>query len=149
MIRLARPEEADAVRQLSAEAYVPAYVPLFGRAPMPAREDYAPRIARGEVWVMQVDEQLAAALVLEDRSSYLLVYSIAIRPAFQRRGFAAELLSFADQQAAAKGFGEIRLYTNEKCCAIRRSTGAPAIAKSVAGRIQVSPACNSSTWRRR
>ena len=61
MIRLARPEEADAIRQLSAEAYVPAYMPLFGRAPMLAREDYAPRIARGEVWVMQVDEQLDGA----------------------------------------------------------------------------------------
>jgi len=62
MIRLALRDEADAVRQLSAEAYLPVYLPLYGRPPMPAREDYAPRITRGEVWVMEIDGRLAAAL---------------------------------------------------------------------------------------
>jgi ribosomal protein S18 acetylase RimI-like enzyme len=114
MIRLARPEEAEAVRQLSADAYLPAYLPLFGRAPMPAREDYGPRIARNEVWVVPADNELAAALVLEHHAGHLLVYSIAIRPAHQGRGLAAELLRFADHQAVASGFNEIRLYTNEK-----------------------------------
>jgi len=44
----------------------------------------------------------------------LLIYSIAIRPAFQRQGLAAELLGFADQKARELGFSEIRLYTNKK-----------------------------------
>ena len=114
MIRLAHPTEADDVRQLSADAYLPAYLPLFGRAPMPAVEDYAPRIARGEVWLQEVGGELAAALVLEPKPAYLLLYSIAIRPTFQGRGLAAKLLAFADGRARETGFAEIRLYTNEK-----------------------------------
>ena len=114
MIRLALPDEADEVRALSAEAYLPVYLPLYERPPMPAREDYAPRIARGEVWVAEIDARLAAVLVLERLKDHLLLYSIAIRPAFQGRGLAAELLAFADDQARQSGFSEIRLYTNEK-----------------------------------
>ena len=114
MIRLALPDEADAVRALSAEAYLPVYLPIYGRPPMPAREDYAPRIARGEVWVAEIDASVAAVIVLEQQPDYLLVYSIAIRPAFQGRGLAAELLAFADRHARDNGFSEVRLYTNEK-----------------------------------
>jgi ribosomal protein S18 acetylase RimI-like enzyme len=114
MIRLALPDEADAIRALSAEAYLPVYLPLYGRPPMPAREDYAPRIARGEVWVAEIDARLAAVLVLEQLKDHLLLYSIAIRPAFQGRGLAAKLLAFADDQARKSSFSEIRLYTNEK-----------------------------------
>jgi len=114
MIRPALPSEAQLVRELSAEAYLPAYLSLFGRAPMPAIEDYAPRIARGEVWLCEIDNQAAAVLVLETKPSHLLVYSIAIRPACQGRGLAAELLAFADARAKQMGFADIRLYTNEK-----------------------------------
>jgi ribosomal protein S18 acetylase RimI-like enzyme len=114
MIRPALPDEADAIRALSAEAYLPVYLPLYGRPPMPAREDYAPRIARDEVWVAEIDARLAAVLVLEQLKDHLLLYSIAIRPAFQGRGLAAKLLAFADDQARKSGLSEIRLYTNEK-----------------------------------
>jgi len=114
MIRRALPDEAEAVRSLSAEAYLPVYLPLYERPPMPAREDYAPRIARGEVWVAEINTQLAAVLVLETLPDYLLVYSVAVRPAFQGQGLAAKLLDFADRHARAAGFKEVRLYTNEK-----------------------------------
>ena len=114
MIRRALPEEAEAVRTLSAEAYLPVYLPLYGRPPMPAREDYAPRIARGKVWVAEIDAELVGVLVLEQLPDYLLVYSIAIRPAFQGQGLAATLLDFTDRHARDTGFSEVRLYTNEK-----------------------------------
>ena len=114
MIRLALPDEAEAVRSLSADAYLPVYLPLYGRPPMPAREDYAPRIARGEVWVAEIEAKLTAALVLERQPDCLLLYSIAIRPAFQGRGLAGNLLAFVDQHARELGIKEIRLYTNEK-----------------------------------
>jgi ribosomal protein S18 acetylase RimI-like enzyme len=114
VIRLALPSEAEFVRTLSSDAYVPAYVPLFGRAPTPAVEDYAPRIARGEVWILEIDNDPAAVLALEKFADHLLVYSIAVRPACQGRGLAARLLAFADEQARLGGLAEIRLYTNEK-----------------------------------
>jgi len=114
MIRPALPEEADAVRDISAAAYLPVYLPLYGRPPIPAHEDYGPRITRGEVWVSQIDARLAAVLVLERQADHLLLYSIAIHPAFQGQGLAAKLLAFADDRAREAGFNEIRLYTNEK-----------------------------------
>lgn len=40
-IRRARLDEAVLVRELSAEAYVPAYLPVIGTVPRPASEDYA------------------------------------------------------------------------------------------------------------
>jgi ribosomal protein S18 acetylase RimI-like enzyme len=114
MIRLALPEESEAVRDVSAAAYLPVYLPLYGRPPMPAREDYGPRIARGEVWVAEIGGRLAAVLVLERQVDHLLLYSIAIHPAFQGQGLAAKLLAFAEVHARQAGFNEIRLYTNEK-----------------------------------
>jgi ribosomal protein S18 acetylase RimI-like enzyme len=114
MIRLARPDEADAIRGLSAAAYLPVYQPLYSRPPMPAREDYAPRIARGEVWVIEIDGKLAGVLVIERKHDHLLVYSIAVHPAWQGQGLATKLLVFADERAKEAGFKEIRLYTNEK-----------------------------------
>ncbi len=114
MFRLARPDEAEAVRTSSAAAYLPAYQELYSRPPMPAHEDYAPRIARGEVWVADIDTNLAAVLVLERKQDHLLVYSIAVHPRFQGQGLAAKLLAFADGCARKAGFNEIRLYTNEK-----------------------------------
>jgi ribosomal protein S18 acetylase RimI-like enzyme len=114
MIRLALPEESEAVRDVSAAAYLPVYLPLYGRPPMPAREDYGPRIARGEVWVAEIGGRLAAVLVLERQVDHLLLYSIAIHPAFQGQGLAAKFLAFAEVHARQAGFNEIRLYTNEK-----------------------------------
>ena len=114
MIRLALPSEAELVRTLSSDAYLPAYLPLFGRPPTPAVEDYAPRIARGEVWILEIDDDPAAVLVLEKSERHLLVYSLAVRPTYQGRGLAARLLAFAEEQARLASFKEIRLYTNEK-----------------------------------
>jgi GNAT superfamily N-acetyltransferase len=94
MIRLALPKEAEAARDVSAAAYLPVYLPLYGRPPMPAREDYGPRIARGEVWVVEVDGRLAAVLVLERRADHLLLYSIAIHPAFQGQGLGLKTSGF-------------------------------------------------------
>ena len=45
---------------------------------------------------------------------YLLVYSIAVTPKYQGRGYGRELLVFADQQAIAAGLTEVRLYTNRR-----------------------------------
>jgi ribosomal protein S18 acetylase RimI-like enzyme len=113
-IRLALPSEAEAVREVNADAYLPVYLPLFGQVPLPAREDFAARIARNEVWVAETQQTLAAALVLEKSDGYLLLYSIAVRPSFQRQGLSTKLLSFAEAQARMAHFPEIRLYTNEK-----------------------------------
>jgi ribosomal protein S18 acetylase RimI-like enzyme len=113
-IRLAEPSDIEAVQRISAEAYVPAYQTVIGAVPKPAHEDYRPRIERGEVWVLEIAEGPIGLAVLEILAGYLLVYSIAVRPKYQGRGYGRELLVFADQQAIAAGLTEVRLYTNRR-----------------------------------
>jgi ribosomal protein S18 acetylase RimI-like enzyme len=82
--------------------------------PKPAVEDYSPRIARGEVWLLEEHDEVSGLIVLQEGPDYVLVYSIAVRPAQQGRGHATKLLQFAEQQAFARGVHELRLYTNIK-----------------------------------
>ena len=125
-IRRANPSDLAVVQGISADAYIAAYVPVLGYIPLPAEEDYGPRIERGEVWLLACDNKDVGVAVLEERPDHLLVYSIAVRPTEQGRGHGGALLDFADQRAAALGFAVIRLYTNmrmEKNIALYRRHG--------------------------
>ena len=51
-IRRADQSDLAAVQRISADAYVAAYIPVLGYIPLPAEEDYGPRIERGEVWLL-------------------------------------------------------------------------------------------------
>jgi ribosomal protein S18 acetylase RimI-like enzyme len=113
-IRLAEPADADMIREISAEAYVRAYQAAIGAVPLPAAEDYRPRIERGEVWILETAEGPAGVAVLETLPDYLLIYSIAVRPRYQARGHGRALLALADQRAIAAGLSEVRLYTNRR-----------------------------------
>ena len=111
-IRRANPSDLAVVQGISADAYIAAYVPVLGYIPLPAEEDYGPRIARGEVWLLACDDSDIGVAVLEEHRDHLLVYSIAVRPTEQRKGHGGALLDFADQRAATLGLAVIRLYTN-------------------------------------
>ena len=114
MIRRAELSDLEAVQQISADAYIPVYQAICGFIPKPAVEDYRPRIERGEAWLLEADNQPVAVAILEQNPDYLEVYSIAVRPEAQRKGFGAMLLRFADQRAAAVSVPGIRLYTNTR-----------------------------------
>jgi ribosomal protein S18 acetylase RimI-like enzyme len=114
VIRLAQPVDAEHIREISAAAYIPAYQPVIGAVPKPAEEDYAPRIARGEIWLLETTHGPVATLVIERHSDHLLVYSIAVLPTHQRQGHARRLLAFAEEEAGRSGQSEIRLYTNDR-----------------------------------
>ena len=125
-IRRADQSDLAVVQGISADAYVAAYVPVLGYIPLPAEEDYRPRIERGEVWLLACGDSYVGVAVLEERRDHLLVYSIAVRPTEQGRGHGRALLDFADQRAIAVGLAVIRLYTNvrmEKNIALYRRHG--------------------------
>lgn len=111
-VRAARLSDAAAVQEISAEAYIPVYQAVIGAVPKPAYEDYAGRIERGEVWLLEADDGPAGVLALEPKADHLMVYSIAVRPRYQGRGYGKLLLAFAEQRAAVTGLSEVRLYTN-------------------------------------
>jgi ribosomal protein S18 acetylase RimI-like enzyme len=113
-IRRAEAADVEVVQQINADAYVPAHQNVIGAVPKPAFEDYAPRIERGEAWVLEVDGKPVGVAILEEKPDHLLVYSIAVTPDEQRKGHGRALLRFADQRAVAIGVREVRLYTNRR-----------------------------------
>jgi GNAT superfamily N-acetyltransferase len=111
-MRLAKIGDLAAVTDLARRAYE-RYVPLIGREPTPMIEDYAPRIAGGQVWLLE-DESLAGTIVIEEREDALLIFSVAVAPERQGMGLGQKLLAFAEDVASERGFGTIELYTNVK-----------------------------------
>lgn len=113
MIRAALPADLEAVRALTASAYA-VYRDVLDTLPVPVTEDYAPRIARGEVWIQERDGCPAGLIVLEPARDHLLIFSIALAPSFRGTGLGRRLLGFAEDRAREAGLAEVRLYTNAK-----------------------------------
>ncbi|WP_315920189.1 GNAT family N-acetyltransferase [Mesorhizobium sp. SP-1A] len=113
ILRLAQADDLATVVRLTEEAYLP-YVELLGAAPLPVGEDYAPRIAGGEVWLLQLAGEPAGLIVLETHADHMLIYSVVVAPAFQGRRLGIRLLDWAEQRALDAGLDRLRLFTNEK-----------------------------------
>ncbi|TPN07604.1 GNAT family N-acetyltransferase [Mesorhizobium sp. B2-1-3] len=112
-IRKALAPDVTAVMTLTTDAYAP-YTALLGAPPIPVTEDYAPRIERGEAWLLESGGDLAGLIVLERHEDHAMIFSVAVAPGFQGKGFGIALLKHADQQARLWGVPEVRLYTNAK-----------------------------------
>ncbi|WP_375690284.1 GNAT family N-acetyltransferase [Pseudooceanicola sp. LIPI14-2-Ac024] len=113
-LRPARPADADAVTRIVRAAYAP-YIPRIGREPGPMGDDYAARIAAGQVQVLD-DPALGVCgvLVLEPQADAMLLDNIALAPEAQGKGHGKRLMAAAEAAARAAGFDRIRLYTHEK-----------------------------------
>lgn len=57
------------------------------------------------------NNRLVAMVGLETAGRDVLLRSLAVEPAYRGHGLAARLLAFAEQRAAASGFGQIHLLT--------------------------------------
>ena len=109
--RLAQGSDLPTVQAITEAAYV-AYVEPFGGPPVPLTEDYAPRIAANEVWIVSQDGVDMALAVLEAAPDHLAIFSLAVRPEAQGRGLGRWILDFAEDRARSLGLPEVRLYTN-------------------------------------
>lgn len=109
-IRLATGTDLAAVQQVVAAAYG-GYVARIGREPGPMRDDYAARIAAGEVWVAGAN-QVDGLIVLLPADGHLLLDNVAVAPARKGQGLGAALLAFAEAEARRRGVPELRLYTH-------------------------------------
>jgi GNAT superfamily N-acetyltransferase len=87
------------------------YDAVLDRPPLPVTEDYAPRIAAGEVWLVARDGADVGLAVLEVAADHLLIFSLASLPG-ARGGVGRFLLEFAEARARTLGLPEVRLYTN-------------------------------------
>jgi ribosomal protein S18 acetylase RimI-like enzyme len=112
-MRAARSDDLATIVSLTEAAYAP-YTALFGAPPIPVTEDYAPRIARSEVWLLESGGGPAGLIVLEKHPDHAMIFSVAVSPAFQGKGFGIALLNHADEQTRLWRLPEVRLYTNAK-----------------------------------
>jgi ribosomal protein S18 acetylase RimI-like enzyme len=111
MIRLARADEADAIRDVVHASYQH-YIARMGKPPGPMLDDYVQRIADGQAWVLEKADRIAGVLVLEESPTSLLLDNIAVRPEYQGQGVGRALLEFAEAEARRRGFSAIDLYTH-------------------------------------
>ena len=116
-IRAATAADLPAIVALTASAYA-VYDLVLDAPAVPVTEDYAPRVAVGEVWLLEemaTPMGLPAGLiVLETHPDHLMIFSVAVAPDRQGRGVGLRLLEFADGRARAAGLTELRLYTNAR-----------------------------------
>ncbi len=112
-IRAATLADAAAVAALTEAAYA-RYVPRIGRKPMPMLDDHAARIGGGEVFVLDLDGQVAGLISLVAEPGALLIYSVAVAPEHQGSGYGRMLMAFAETAALERGVSALRLYTNVK-----------------------------------
>jgi GNAT superfamily N-acetyltransferase len=110
-LRLAGLGDAVAVAGIVEAAYRD-FIPRIGKPPGPMLDDYARRIADGQVWVLDVAGRIAGVLVLEETPDGFLLDNVAVAPDQQGRGLGRVLLEFAEAHARHRGWREIRLYTN-------------------------------------
>jgi ribosomal protein S18 acetylase RimI-like enzyme len=99
-VNMRRAENGDlaTVTRLTHRAYAH-YIPILGGEPWPMRVDYAPRIAAGEVWLLEEVGAPLALIALEDHGDHLHIFSVAVLPEHQSRGLGQKLLAFAEDQA--------------------------------------------------
>ncbi len=112
-LRRATEPDLGTVGMISHDAYAP-WVAILGQAPLPMTEDYAPRIARGKVWIIERDGRTAGVMVLERARDHLLIWSLAVLPAYQGHGVGRWMLETAEEMARREVLPELRLFTSDR-----------------------------------
>ena len=112
-IRLAHDRDLSTVTALTRRAYEH-YIPILGGEPWPMRVDYAPRVAAGEVWLLEAADEAVALIALEDHGDHLHIFSVAVLPEQQGKGIGQKLLAFAEGKAREMDRPALTLCTGEK-----------------------------------
>ncbi len=112
-LRLAAPADLAAVERVVQSAYAP-HAARIGVRPGPMLDDYAARIAAGEVRVWEADGAILGVLVLILEGVVMLLDNVAVAPEAQGRGVGRALIAAAEDAARGAGCTTIRLYTHEK-----------------------------------
>ncbi|WP_293403158.1 GNAT family N-acetyltransferase [Phenylobacterium sp.] len=115
-LRVGEAADAEAIGELTREAYAK-WVPLIGREPLPMTIDYAQALKAHRFDLLHVGEELAGLIETVVDGEQLLVVNVAVRPAFQGRGFGVRLMALAEQIAADAGLAGVRLYTSQRFAA--------------------------------
>jgi ribosomal protein S18 acetylase RimI-like enzyme len=110
-----RPATRDDLRVVEeiVQAAYGKYVPRIGRKPVPMLDDYRALIEAGHVHVVEHGGAVKGVLVLIPEEDAMLLDNVAVAPAAQGLGLGRTMLEFAERSAIDRGYGRIRLFTNE------------------------------------
>lgn len=111
VLRPATAADIGAAARCSRAAYRK-YLARLGYEPKPMAADYRALAVDYALWVLSDNSACRGVLVLKDEADHLLIYSVAIDPAWQGRGLGRRLMAFAEDEARRRGLPELRLYTN-------------------------------------
>jgi GNAT superfamily N-acetyltransferase len=112
-IRPAVAADVARVTECMHAAYEP-WVPRLGRRPWPMVQDYSAVTEAEWVFVAESAGRLCGVLVLSETNDGLLIDNVAVLPALKGQGVGRALLIRAEQEARARGYDSLYLYTNEK-----------------------------------
>lgn len=91
-----------------------AYIPLLGRTPPTFLEPFDQHITAKNLWLWDSTDGVHAMVVLTPAEDHLMIQALCVNPAHQGQGLGQQALRFAESQARALGYDELRLYTNSK-----------------------------------
>lgn len=112
MIRAARPDDGDAVREIVEKAFEP-YCARMDRRPAPMDADYCRLIAEGAVLVAETPDAVGGVVVAFVRDGVGFVETIAVAPGLQGDGWGKRLMVAAEQKLVDERVEMVELYTNE------------------------------------
>jgi ribosomal protein S18 acetylase RimI-like enzyme len=111
IVRPAGISDLNAMTQIVAAAYAK-YIDRIGKAPGPMLDDYFAHIRNHTAWVIECDGMVAGLIVLLPENDHLLLDNVAVDPARHGMGIGRTLMRFAENEAARRGYSELRLYTH-------------------------------------
>ena len=112
LIRTATPQDVQSIEMIILDAYNK-YVGRLGRKPAPMEADYKRLIGGGDVWVVEVDGEIAGLMILESKPDHLFIGNVAVAPKYQGYRLGSRLMAHAEAEARRREFEEMRLFTNE------------------------------------
>ena len=113
-VRRAMDEDADKLTALARAAYA-RHVQVIGREPMPMSADWAKLLAEQEIWIVDGPAgEALASLALDVQPDHVMIWSVAVAPAHQKRGLGRSLMTLAETRARALERAELRLFTNAR-----------------------------------
>lgn len=113
-LRRATAADADELTALARAAYA-RHVAVIGREPMPMTADWAKLLSEQEIWIADgPGGEAVASLALDVQADHVMIWSVAVAPAHQRRGLGRRLMAFAEARARALRRPELRLFTNAR-----------------------------------
>lgn len=112
LLRRARPDQVDQIRDLSIRAYTK-WVPITPRKPRPMTADYDAAMQINRFDLLYEGDRLVGLIETVPQDAELMIVNVAIEPDRQGKGYGTRLMKHAEELASTSGLRGTRLYTNK------------------------------------